>query len=75
MPQCVCVCVDTCSMICRMVFNRTTPEDFSEPASLGSVSIEMKTDFRNNPEDVFPEEFQLERRLTLKHREKETHLQ
>lgn len=28
----------TCSMICRIVLRRTTPEDFSEPASLGSVS-------------------------------------
>lgn len=36
---CKSVCVlGTCSMICRMVFNRTTPEDFSEPASFGSVS-------------------------------------
>lgn len=37
-------------MICRMVFSRTTPEDFSEPASFGSVSNiitqdNMKEDF------------------------------
>ncbi len=29
-------------MICLMVFNLTTPEDFSLPASLGSVSVEGK---------------------------------
>lgn len=28
----------TCSMICRMVLSRTTPDDFSLPASFGSVS-------------------------------------
>lgn len=38
--QCVFVC--TCSMICRMVFRRTTPEDLSEPASFGSVSNREK---------------------------------
>lgn len=28
----------TCSMICRMVLSRTTPDNFSDPASFGSVS-------------------------------------
>ena len=32
----------TCSIICLTVFNRTTPVDFSDPASLGSVSAEEK---------------------------------
>ena len=36
--ECECECACTCSMICLMVFNLTTPEDFSEPASFGSVS-------------------------------------
>lgn len=35
----------TCSMICLMVFSLTTPEDFSLPASLGSVSARGKTWF------------------------------
>lgn len=41
--RCVYSLVRTCSMICRMVFNRTTPEDFSEPASFGSVSNKKQT--------------------------------
>lgn len=32
----------TSSIICRTVFNRTTPLDFSDPASFGSVSAKAK---------------------------------
>ena len=34
----------TCSIICLMVLSLTTPEDFSEPASLGSVSERQEYD-------------------------------
>lgn len=33
----------TCSIICLIVFRRTTPEDFSEPASFGSVAARKNT--------------------------------
>lgn len=35
--------VFTCSMIWRIVLSLTTPDGFSEPASLGSVSVTRKT--------------------------------
>lgn len=41
------VTVFTCSMICRMVLSLTTPDDFSEPASLGSVSVMRKTQIKH----------------------------
>lgn len=44
-------------MICLMVFNLTTPEDFSLPASLGSVSERTKTWFTMQ-ESVFLKYFQ-----------------
>lgn len=36
--SCYLLLYHTCSMICLMVFSLTTPEDFSLPASFGSVS-------------------------------------
>lgn len=36
----------TCSMIWRIVLSLTTPDDFSEPASLGSVSVMRETQIK-----------------------------
>lgn len=43
----------TCSMICLMVLSRTTPEDFSVPASLGSVSGRGDKYFMTNAKERF----------------------
>lgn len=67
---CVCVfeCACTCSMICLMVFNLTTPEDFSEPASFGSVSnIKSQNQWKGYLEAMLGHLFTQEKTLTHKH--------